>query len=142
MTTSEDLKSRTEDELAADMATATDAEAAAIVVEMTRRERAARKHAKDAARWAAVYAEWFDFAHNQYLAAEAEKCGELVNRAGVAAGINPFDLWSGTDAMVRKYATEELKNFWLENQRVTVSQYRAQQRREARAEREAYEGGE
>jgi hypothetical protein len=139
-TTSEALKALTEDELAGIYAEADETEAAAILAEMSRRDRAARKHARDAARWAAVYAAWHDFAHAQYLAAEAECNGYLLSRDGQAAGIDPFELWSGTEASVRRYASEELRNFWLANARLTVSQFHAQMRRDARAEREAAEG--
>jgi hypothetical protein len=140
MTTSADLKGHTDDELAEIMATATDTEAAAIVAEFDRRDRAAKRHAKDAARWAATYAAWHDAAHAQYIAAEAATNGYMLSREGDAAGIDPFDLWSGTEARLHRMASEELRNYLDANPRLTISEYHRQDRASRRAAREAYEG--
>jgi hypothetical protein len=133
-------RASTDAELMAIYAGADEDTAAAILAEMARRDRAARAHARDAARWAATYAAWHDFAHAQYLAAEAETNGYLLNKAGVADGIDPWALWSGAASVVAKYASEELRSFFDRNARMTVSEYHGQVRRERRAAREAYEG--
>jgi hypothetical protein len=139
-TTRADLKALTDDELAALMATAGEATVTAIIREIGRRERVAATKARDAARWAATYAAWHDAAYAQFLAAEAETKGYMLSRAGVAAGIDPFDLWSGPASKVAKYASEELRNYLLGNERLTISEYHRQDRANRRDERLAYEG--
>ena len=53
--------------------------------------------------------------------------GELVNRIGVRAGVRDgFALWAGPRRVADRYATDELRDFWLERPRVTVTQYAAQ----------------
>jgi hypothetical protein len=100
------------------------------VAEMTRRERCARERAIRHA----VNAEWFLAAHAQYLQAEAACRGNLLSRAGIKAGIDPWSLWSGPAGRADKYASEELRDFWLyASPRVTVCQYAAQLRRAQRA---------
>jgi hypothetical protein len=117
--------------------TGDDAMQAAVIREMSRRDRAARQHAKDVARWQATYAAWHEFAHAQYLAAEAETRGNLVIR-DAPDGFDPWSLWTGSDAAVAKYASEELRNFWDANPRLTVSQYHQQARRERRIARQQH----
>jgi hypothetical protein len=130
-----DLKSLTDDALTERYAAADEAEViVAIVAEMDRRERKTRQSAKDAARWAAVYDEWAVAAHAQYLAAEDICRGNLVNKASLADVTDPFSLWTGSRAWAERCATEELREFWDANPRLTVSAFREQQRR---ADREA-----
>ena len=53
--------------------------------------------------------------------------GELVNRIGVRAGVRDgFALWAGPRRVADRYATDELRDFWLERPSVTVTQYAAQ----------------
>jgi hypothetical protein len=96
---------------------------AAVLTEAARRDRRAKQSAADKAWWRRIETEWFDGAHAQYLAAETETNGYLLNRAGVAAGIDPFSLWRGPASRAAKYASEELRNFWDRNRRVTKSEY-------------------
>lgn len=127
-----------------DLRTLTDDQVAALYVdeatrkvalrELTRRDRSA----KDAARWAAIREEWFLGAHAQYLAAEAQTRGNLLSREGIAAGIDPWSLWSGSYQVIAKYASEELRNFWDDNQRITVAQYQRQVEQSNKAERAQY----
>lgn len=100
----------------------------AVIRELRRRETSER----DRDRWAAVYQEWHDFAHAQYLAAEAECRGHLLSREGIEAGISPWSLWSGSARRAERYASEELRNFWQANARLTVTEFREHQRRERR----------
>jgi hypothetical protein len=133
-----DLKTLTDDELAERFTAAgADDVIVAIVAEMERRDRKARQSAKDAARWAAVYDEWVVAAHAQYLAAEDICRGNLVNKASLADITDPFSLWTGSRRWAERCATEELLEFWDANPRLTVSAFREQQRRAARAAREA-----
>jgi hypothetical protein len=117
-----DIRGLADVELAALYASADDAGCEAIVAELGRRDRlAAARRKREAAR-----DEWQDGAYAQYLAAERETSGNLVNRRGVAAGVTDWSLWSGTEARARAYATEELRNFWDAHPRVTVTGYRQQ----------------
>jgi hypothetical protein len=128
------LKALTDDELAAMFAAAEDDALQALVIsELDRRDRCARERA---ARHA-VNEEWFLFAHAQYLAAEAETNGYLLNKAGRDAGIDPWTLWSGPASRVEKYASDELRDFWLARERVTVMEWAARTRRAQREQREA-----
>lgn len=126
-----------DEDLAALHADADEAAAGAIAAELARRDEKDAKHARDAARWAAVTAEWMDFAHAQYLAAVAATNGYLLSREGIAAGIDEFSLWTGSQADADRYASEELREFWLRSPRLTVSRYREQKRAERRAARDA-----
>lgn len=130
------LKALTGDQLEALYRSAEDDALVVLVIrEAGRREQCARERA---ARHA-VNEEWFLWAHAQFLAAEAECRGELLNRTGNAAGIDPWSLWSGPAGRVEKYASEELRDFWMANPRMTVMQYAAQVREAQRLEREAAE---
>ena len=70
-----------------------------------------------------LYDEWV---YTQYLHAEADTRGVLLNKAGVAAGIDPTSLFSGPSARARKYASEELLRWWGDHQRLTLTEFRAQ----------------
>lgn len=71
-----------------------------------------------------MYAEMVAMA---YLQAEEDTRGNLLSRAGRAAGIDPATLWSGTSARARKYASDELKQWWEEHGgRITVAEFAAQ----------------
>jgi hypothetical protein len=135
-TTSVDLKALTDDELAERYAADEDL-AAEILREMARRDRKARQHARDAARWAATYDEWHAGAYAQYLAAEAECRGNLVHKSALDDVTDPFSLWTGSEAWATRCASEELKDFWMLHPRVTVSQFQAGKRADKRAAREA-----
>jgi DNA-binding transcriptional ArsR family regulator len=106
----------------------------ALTDECDRRDRAGRS--RQARR--AGEGEWREGAHAQFLAAEAETNGYLLSRAGQAAGIDPWSLWSGPEATALKYASEELREFWLANPRMTAAEYDRQRRDGARAERDAW----
>lgn len=70
-----------------------------------------------------LYEEWV---YTQYLQAEGDTRGVLLNRAGVAAGVDPASLFSGPAARARKYASEELLRWWGDHQRLTLTEFRAQ----------------
>ena len=133
----QDLRSLTDDQLAELHASGDEATQAAILHECARRDRKDAQTAKDKARWAAVYEQWYLFAHAQFLAAEDVCRGNLVNREGQRADVQPWELWTGSTSHARRYASEELLEFWEANQRVTVSAFREAIRASARAEREA-----
>lgn len=63
----------------------------------------------------------------QWAQAEDDTHGNLLSAAGRAAGIRAESLWSGTSARARKYASDELKQWWSEHGgRVTAGEFRAQ----------------
>jgi hypothetical protein len=138
-----DLRDHTDDALSDLLAQALTAgdetTAAAVESECNRRDRRDAQKARDKERWAATYAAWLHYAQAQWLQAEHATNGVLLNKAGDKAGINPRSLWSGSLAQARRYASEELLEFWQTHPRLTVSQYHRERRAERRAEREQYE---
>lgn len=60
-----------------------------------------------------------------YVAAVEETAGVLVNKAGLAKGIDGYDLFSGNRAYAMKYASEELIEFWKKHPRLTQAEYEA-----------------
>jgi len=61
------------------------------------------------------------------IQAEEDTRGELLNRAGKAAGIDPASLWEGPDARARKYASRELLEWWSQHGgRMTVALFNSQ----------------
>jgi len=137
MNENEALKNLSEDELAGAYAAAeADEDVAAVLAEMERRERKAAKTAVDKARWAAVYEAWELFAHAQYLAAEEECRGNLVRKEYLSEITSGWELWSGSNRWAYERSTDELREFWDANTRMTVSEFREMQRASNRAERE------
>jgi hypothetical protein len=130
-----EIRNLTDADLAALYATANEELQEALLDEAARRDRKARQHAREAARWARIREEWELFAHAQYLAADAETRGNLLSRAGIEAGITEWSLWSGSWRSVEKYASEELRNFWDANPRMTVNAYWEQSKQQAKAAR-------
>ena len=112
--------------------TGTDADRTAVLAEYRRQDanRARR------ARYAAQRAEWECWAYAQYLQAEYETRGNLVARGSHVR--DGWALWSGPHAAAMKNASEELRNFWDANPRLTVSEYIAQVSREHTLEAEMY----
>src|ERR1700677_554784 len=132
LTTVPDLRSLSDDELAERFAVAGEAETAAILAECNRRDRLQRQ--RD--RRAAVRDEWAIVQHAQYLAADALCRGSLLSKAGRAAGVSESSLWTGRRDVAMKYASEELRDFWAVNPRMTVTEYAAQLAEAARIARD------
>lgn len=91
---------------------------------------------------------YYEWVHSQFLRAEQDTRGVLLTREGQAAGIDPQELFSGPAARARKYASEELKRWWVDNTRMTLAEFREQylgwetDRRAARRAREQGAGRE
>lgn len=64
------------------------------------------------------------FLHVNYVAAEDECRGVLLNRDGVAAMIDPASLFTGPAARVKKYASEELRTWFGHHGRITYSEWK------------------
>jgi hypothetical protein len=60
-----------------------------------------------------------------YLAAEAETRGHLLSPAGKRAGVTPRSLFDGPAARAHKYASEELRDFWRANGRLSLEDTKA-----------------
>lgn len=69
-----------------------------------------------------LYDEWVAL---QWIQAEQDTRGYLLSAAGVAAGIDPRSLWGGRADRARKYASEELKRWWEDHPRMTLTEFRA-----------------
>lgn len=55
--------------------------------------------------------------------AEAATKGVMLSKAGVAAGVDPWSLFGGTEAAARKYASPELLAYWDRVGRRTVAEF-------------------
>lgn len=70
--------------------------------------------------------EYDSFLHTTYVTAETDCRGVLVNREGLAAGIDPSSLFSGPASRVRKYASEELRSWFARHGRITYGEWKYQ----------------
>lgn len=69
---------------------------------------------------------YHDQVSEAYVAAEDATRGHMLTREGENRGIDPWQLWAGNEAFARRYASEELKNWWDRNGRLTFAEWRAQ----------------
>lgn len=111
-----------------------------IVAEMGRREdsqdraHATKLRAKD--RRQRRQSEYEDEVYRQWLTAEAETNGYMLNKAGRSAGINERSLFTGPESRVHKYATPELMDWFEANGRPTRASWFG-----SAAHRRAYHAG-
>jgi hypothetical protein len=133
-----DLRALSDGELAALYAGGGEPTQAAVLAECDRRDRAVAASGKARDKRRAVTAEWYDAAHAQFLAAEAGCKGNLLSRAGEAAGIaDPIQLWRASEARARKLASEELRNFWDDHGgRLSLAEFKRQRAMAARVDRD------
>lgn len=137
--TAPDLRNLTDDEVLARYEASVDNdEIAAMVAEMDRRDRAARCARRERERREAIRAEYAIVQHAAYLAADAECRGNLVSKAGQAKVTDEHALWTGRESVARKYASEELCEWWDANGRLTIGEFTRQRARENRIAREEY----
>jgi hypothetical protein len=61
-----------------------------------------------------------------YEVAETECRGQLLNRAGLAKGIDPQSLFTGPASRVRAYASEELRTWFGRHGRITYVEWKYQ----------------
>ena len=82
--------------------------------------------------------EYSDLTYREWMLAENRiQGGVLLNRAGIRAGISDRSLFSGSQARADRYASDELKEYWLTHPRMTRREWDAANRAERRDEREA-----
>ena len=131
----EDLHGLADTALADVYPDADDETRAAVLAEFARRDQADRLAAARGV-LAGIRSEAELAVHNQFLAASAECRGRLLSREGEAAGITEAALWRLPEPRVLRYASEELRDYWLYVQpRVTVASYVHAHAAEARAAR-------
>lgn len=63
---------------------------------------------------------------DQWMQAEQDCRGELLNRRGQAAGVDPVALFEGPAHVARAYASEELGQWWQRHGRTTYREWRWQ----------------
>lgn len=61
-----------------------------------------------------------------YFRAEDETRGHMLTRDAQNRGIDARSLFTGSEARARRWASDELKEFWDQNGRVTYNRYREQ----------------
>jgi hypothetical protein len=61
--------------------------------------------------------------YHQYLSAEDELRGVLLNRRGQAAGLNPVTLFSGPAHVAHANASDELREWWGKHGRMTQGEF-------------------
>ncbi|WP_275463368.1 phage minor capsid protein [Streptomyces noursei] len=64
-----------------------------------------------------------EYVYRQYLAAENATNGYLLNAKARAAGINPAELFSGPARIAYARASDELKEWWAANGRMTQAEF-------------------
>ena len=97
---------------------------AQVLPEMERRDREAegkknREHAKFSRQL-----EQADAVEASYVHAEAATRGNMVNAKGRARGINPRTLITGREAEFRRYASDELMEYYATHHRPTPASFR------------------
>lgn len=60
---------------------------------------------------------------HDYFSAEAATNGYLLTAEGQRAGINARDLWRNNEAFARRWASDELKEWWDQHGRVTFDEF-------------------
>lgn len=77
-------------------------------------------------RRAAIREEYEDLFWAQYEAAELATNGRMLNRRGVAAGIDPVQLFRANIAFRSAYASEELHDYWAARPHLSFASYERQ----------------
>jgi hypothetical protein len=68
--------------------------------------------------------EYDAFVRDSYVSAENDCRGVMLNRDGIASGIDPCSLFCGPASRVRKYASEELRTWFDRNGRITFGEWK------------------
>lgn len=74
----------------------------------------------------------------QYDAAMTDTNGYMVNRPGLAAGIESAELFRGSASRAYKYASDELVEFWQQTPRLSLAAYERAWLRSQEEEHESY----
>ena len=79
-----------------------------------------------AQQWYQMKSDYLSHVDNEYDKALEACSGVLVNKEGREQHVDGFSLFTGTERRAQKYASEELKDFWLTNPRLSVMDYELQ----------------
>ena len=114
-----------------------------IMAEIDRREQweKQRAHRKQVAvqRRRARDSEYTDEQYRLWLRAESATNGYMLSKAGKDRGINERTLFTGPERRVNRYASEELKEFFLTNPRLSRASWFAQSQQQRPDEGEDHE---
>ena len=104
-----------------------------VLYEMERRDRAdaERKRRREAVAYGAYSRrlEREEAVEYAYVSAEQATNGYMLNRKGMAAGINPRSLFTGSEDRARRYASEELLEHWRTHGRPTRAMFQGRDTR-------------
>ena len=67
--------------------------------------------------------DWLYYLEEAYIKAEVECNGVLVNELGISQYISGWSLFTGQWTRAKKYASEELLEFWQQNPRKTMTEF-------------------
>jgi hypothetical protein len=93
----------------------------------------------------ALREQYDDWLHLQVLEAERATRGNIFSKEGWASGVSLEALWSGNAKTAVRFASEELRRWWIEDtsRRMTYTEWRARARpglrRQGQASRDAFE---
>jgi hypothetical protein len=76
--------------------------------------------------WREMKDEWDRYIEVMYNMALEDTGGVLVNRLGRDRGIDGYSLFTGTWTRAKKFASEELLEFWNQNGRMTMTEFETQ----------------
>ena len=102
---------------------------AQVLHEMDRRDTEAKAKSNRAHAKYSSQLEHAEVQEQSYVAAEEATRGNMVNRKGQAAGINPRTLITGREETFRRYASDELMEYYSTNHRPTHASFRGQDTR-------------
>ena len=75
---------------------------------------------------ARVRGSYDDYQLARYTHAETVCRGRMLNRDGMKAGIDPQRLFEGPEVRARRYASEELREYWRRYPRLSFEDYERQ----------------
>jgi Protein of unknown function (DUF3631) len=131
-----DLRGQTDDQIAALYYSDDQDTSAAALAEMDRRDRAAKMTAARRTQ-DGILAEGYDAAFAQYLKASDYTRGNLLSELGRKRLTDEMSLWTGSQETAERYASEELRDFWMfVEPRMSPGRYARQRGTQARIERE------
>lgn len=90
-----------------------------LLAEANRRDRSERAKSNRASR----DADYRAYLENEFVRAEEQTRGNMLNQAGERANIDPRSLLTGPESRVRKYASEELRRYFEDNRRVSRDEF-------------------
>jgi hypothetical protein len=98
-------------------------ELATAIAQQSARDAAVAEGAAPALTRAEARALYDEYVYRQYLQAEDELRGVLLNKQAQAAGRSPVTLFSGPARIAHANASDELKQWWLEHGRLTQAEF-------------------